>query len=295
MHDKSLRRSLLVGLFASAVALVPAAALASDAWVLGFRTTYIRYPGEADCEALSWQDKLYFFNANSAAATVRLIGISNGGTNRTGLGLTIASKTSFSVSASSSALPWDPCLGGCPVTLFVAHLDVPAGVSISSRAEVISTLLPMPDTVCPLPGFKARVFAGLSLPVKKELTPAGVPQYHLGIDAGTDTDGESGPAADARTNIGIYNQAGVTANATIETRRVCDDLVIEQRTVSVPANSVIQFGGLSSDTASCVETIKSPRYAAYAVVTVDQPSFSYAMTLRNDMVPEFAGTSAVTQ
>jgi hypothetical protein len=295
MTFASVCTQLVLRVVAISLLLVPSAAQAREAWLLGFHTEPIRYPGEPDCEALQWQDKEYFFNSKATPAVVRLLGISNGPKPVGAQDITIPANSLFATSISQPPFRWDPCVFSCDVTIFVAHVDIPEGVLISSRAEVVSSLFTMPDTICPLPGFTAKVFAGQPLVVKLGLAPAGSPQYHLGIDIGTDTDGDSGAAGDTRASIGVYNQASVVANATIETRRGCDDALIERRNLTIPPNTVFQFGGFSTDTSGCGAGIKTPRYAVYAIVTVDQPGFSYAISLRNDMLPTFVGTSPMTQ
>lgn len=288
---------ILLTAFAGALALASASARGSDAWVVSLRTTYLTgYVGQAACEGLSWQDKLFFFNANAEPALVTLLGVSNGPMNPHAQDITIPANSLFAASVAGPPISWDPCVSSCPVTIFVAHLDVPDGVFVSSRVEVVSSGFSTPGIVCPLGeplDFIPGEYAGLPLPVKRELTPAGAPQYHLGIDAGSAGIGLA--AAEARTNIGIYNAATVTANATIESHRGCDDVVIERRTVTIPPNSIVQLNGLSSSTSGCGDGIKAPRHTAYAIITVDQPGLSYAITLRNDLSPKFAGTTPVTQ
>lgn len=294
MEKPGTRGRLLLVALVGALTVTPPSARGAEAWVVCFATAPVHYAGEPGCESLAWQDLQYFFNSNPTAATVRLLGTSNGPRSPLAQDITIGANSLFARSAGAGVegLAWDPCLGSCPVTIFVAHLDVPEGVFLSSRAEVFALAV----GACP-PEVRPKVLAGLPLPVKRELTPAGVPQQHLGIDTGTD-DGAAGGAssASARTSIGIYNPAAVAANATIEIRRGCDDVVIERRTVTVPPNSLVQFGGFAWDTSGCgFFKGKAPSYSAYAVVTVDQPSFSYAISLRNDMPPKFAGTAPVTQ
>jgi hypothetical protein len=288
---------ILQAFFAGALAFAAASAQGSEAWVVCLRTTYLTgYVGQAACEGLSWHDKLYFFNSNPEAVSVKLLGVSNGPLNPYAQDITVPAGSLFAANVSAPPVSWDPCVSSCPVTIFVARVDVPDGVLMSSRLEVVSSEVFASDSVCPLGGpldFIPGEFAGVPLPVRRELTPTAVRQYHLGIDAGSA--GFGAAAADARTNIGIYNQASVTANGTIETRRGCDDMVIERRVVTIPPNSIVQFNGLSSNTSGCGAGIKAPRHTAYAIVTVDQPSFSYAITLRNDLPPKFAGTAPVTQ
>jgi hypothetical protein len=65
---------------------------------------------------------------------------------------------------------------------------------------------------------------------------------HLGTDLGV---------SDSRTNVGIYNASDREANARIEIRRACDNAVVDQRTVTVPANTTSQIGGLVKGIDTC--------------------------------------------
>jgi hypothetical protein len=181
--------------------------------------------------------------------------------------------------------------GACASTVFVAHLDVPDGMFVSSRAEVDDS-----SDACPSGELKTRTLAGLALPVVRALTPPRVLQYHLGIDAGTDDcPSSSCGAASARITIGIYNGGAADATAIVETRRGCDDKIMERRVVSVPSNTVLQFGGFPSDTSGCSGVNrKTSGSSIYAVVTMDQPGFSYAISLRNDMPPYLSGSASAS-
>jgi hypothetical protein len=132
--------------------------------------------------------------------------------------------------------------------------------------------------------------------VVRALTPPRVLQYHLGIDAGTDDcPSPSCGSASARITIGIYNAGAGDATAIIETSRGCDDKIMERRVVGVPANTVLHFGGFPSDTSGCSDVNrKSPKSSIYAVVSMDQPGFSYAISLRNDTPPYLSGTAPVS-
>lgn len=283
------RRKCLFVVLAGFLSLT-SGATGSEVWIVGLGTSPIHYSGLPDCESLAWRDKQYFFNSNGTAATVRLLDISNVAANPLVQEFTIPPNSLSSITAVDT-LPLNACQFSCPPTVFAAHLDVPSGVSISSRAEILALGFECPAGIVP------RVLAGLTLPVKRSLISAGVPQYHLGIDTGTDADAvDSAFAASSRTSVGVYNDGSVAANGTVEIRRGCDDVVIERRAVTIPAKSLIQFGGFASDTSGCGSSQgKAPSYALYAVVLVDQPSFSYAISLRNDTPPTFVGTSPMTQ
>ena len=120
------------------------------------------------------------------------------------------------------------------------------------------------------------------MPVVQTLTSAGVPQVHLGTDIGSADLG--GTPGNGRTNVGIYNAGSVAASATVELRRACDGVLVASQAVAIPANSIVQLVGFSSVFQGCT-AIDTAAFESYVVVTVDQPSFSYAVTLSNDRPP----------
>ena len=270
--------------------ILASSAYASDAWVVSLGTGPIHYAGQPDCFSIRWHDMQHFFNSNATLETVRVLGLSN----NVPLAPSPQNITLFGNSLyASSFSSLDKCLtdGVCASTVFVAHLDVPHGMFVSSRAEVDDS-----PGACPSGELKTRTLAGLPLPVVRALTPPRVLQYHLGIDAGTvDCPSPSCGSASARITIGIYNGGVADATAIIETRRGCDDKIMERRVVTVPANTVLQFGGFPSDTSGCGGVdAKTPKSSIYAVVTMDQPGFSYAISLRNDMPPYLSGGASAS-
>jgi len=119
------------------------------------------------------------------------------------------------------------------------------------------------------------------MPVTRELVTRGLPQIHLGTDIGGNA---AGMADDGRTNVGVFNAAAAVATATVELRRSCDDVVVERRTATIPPNTIVQLNGFSSIFQGCT-AINTGAYESYVVVTVDQPSFSYVITLSNQRPP----------
>src|SRR5262249_41452394 len=178
---------------------------------------------------------------------------------------------------SSAASTWAPDPRPQP-GLWVARLDVPESV------EVVSRLLAIAGANVPcaggFPGGSTHVYAGLAMPVVRALTPPGVAQVHLGTDIGGDGVGSD----DGRPNIGIYNGGATTELATAELRRTCDGTLLERRAASIPANAIIQLNNFSSVFSGCPALDAAP-YETYVVLTVDQPSFSYAVTLSNRHPP----------
>lgn len=239
-----------------------------DIWVVRASTPGARTEG---CTYVSWGDDLRFFNTTDQDRRVQLVGVSNGGPDVLRELLVPAGR---SQSPRDVGVYWGPTDSGS-TALWVNRLEVPDGVLVSSRAELRAG--------CGVPCFPCidgRVFGSLALPVFESLTEANRPQYHLRTDLGTD----GSLATVSRVNIGIYNGGAREATATMELRRECDQAIIARQTVTVPADSFFQFGGFTNDTfgQTCTSGLK---WATYAVVTVDQPSFSYASTLSYDLPP----------
>jgi hypothetical protein len=119
------------------------------------------------------------------------------------------------------------------------------------------------------------------MPVVRALKPAGEPQIHLSTDIGGDS---GGFGIDGRTNVGIYNGGAAPASASVELRRACDGTLLEQRSAEIPANTIIQLSGFSEVFDGCSK-LETAGFETYVVVTADQPSFSYAITLSNQRLP----------
>jgi len=70
------------------------------------------------------------------------------------------------------------------------------------------------------------------------------------------------------------------------------DALLQADQFTIPANAVVQKTVLSStQIAKCPFAGES---VWYAIVTVDQPSFAYAIGLANDTLPKFPGVVALT-
>jgi hypothetical protein len=120
----------------------------------------------------------------------------------------------------------------------------------------------------------------------KELTPPGVPQFHLRTDVGTLT---------SRTNVGIYNGGSVSATAAVEIWEGCDDQVLDSKFVTIPPNSVVLATGFATNallTSRCAGSQGTPLYVRYVKVAMDQPGFSFVTSLANDLPPKIAVTSS---
>lgn len=245
---------------------------ADDRWVIRFQTlgSPAGVPDEP-CLALFWADRLVLRNTASEAATVRLIGVSNG--EKAAVARDITIPAGKSVVDTPGITTWYPVPGiGGPI--WINHLDVPSGVIVASRGEVLAGVGPP----CGI-GNDPRIFGSLAFPVFDRLVQPGVAQYHPAVDLGKDGFG----SADARINVGIYNAGTGPATATIEIRRECDDFAIDRRVVTVPANTLLQFGGFVTKGSTVGSPCGEELYRDYAVVIVDQPSLSYAVTASNQL------------
>lgn len=261
--------------------LVASTASGVEVYVVRFLTG-TPAPTGPNCEYLYWQDEMIFHNTGDAPASVRLISVSNGARPANPEALPIGPRTTRTSDGDASILTgtWGPTP---PASLWVAHLDVPDGILAVSRASVRTF------AGCnPFPGPSGRTFAGVPMPVVRELTPPGVRSVHLGVDlGGTDT---AGPEV-ARTNVGIYNAGAATASAFIELRQACDDSVVTNRSLSIPANSIVQTR-MDADVFEGCNGLNAAGYDRYVVVTVDQPSLSYSISLSNQRPPWFPVVSS---
>ncbi len=277
-------RASLIAILAASL-LHPKAVRAGDVYVLRFFFGDVR-PTGVPCEGYFWQDRLLFHNATSSDQRVRLLGVSNGPMDPNASELLLKPGRSVSVvqdgaltNGETTLLGWFPSISLEPV-LFVDHLDVPEGVAVASRIESHQS-----GSLCTaFPTYSNLSFGLLPLPIYRSLTPAGTPQYHLGTDLGSDGIGLTNPS---RVNIGIYNGGSVPANARIELRRSCDEGVIESRAVRIAENAVVQTNGFANDVGGYGSRCIGDQISqTYATVSVDQPSFSYVVTLSNELPPK---------
>lgn len=247
-----MRKSLFVLL----LACCPFRAEASDAWVILGRAA----GGGLACggPAVVWTADAVVRNFGVDRATVQVIHDSSGGT--------VAAPTTIDLDPGRSVSMIDSTL---PQGLFVRHVDLPQDVIADGRLE-LSYFTPCTGAP-PAPGPGAKV----SLPVFKDLTPAGQKKIIPGTDIGY--------SDNAHVNVGIYNAAQVTAFATIDVRRgACEGV---RRDVTVPADTLVQFSLPLA--AKCDATLDSNGlpWAGFTTVTVDQPSLSYAVVLSNAALP----------
>jgi hypothetical protein len=261
------------------IVLSSGAAQARDVYVVRFNTLREPVLFASPCSYFSYQDHLVFYNAGSSDATVQLRGVSNG---------TATNPQSLRIQAGKARSSTGSVGGGDAATaswapepqpfLWVVHLEVPDQVQIISKLWVLTS---EPGSCTSFPVVSGRAYTGVRMPLVEALTPAGVPQVHLGTDLESDTGGAVGTG---RTNVGIYNAGTVAASALVELRRACDGGLVASQNAAIPANSIVQLVGFPSAFQGCT-TIDTAGFESYVVVTVDQPSFSYAVTLSNERPP----------
>ena len=228
------------------------------------------------CHRAVWGSDAVFYNPTTSPATVRLLDISNGdvapGTPTTRV---IPPNQAISVVFA----PPSPGVSEIEYKFWVMHLDVPAGVIIDSRYSVVD------ENFCLAEHFFGPPIMKVSLPVFRSLVPADIPQLKVGTDAGT---------APARQNVAIYNAGNETATATIEVRRTCNGSVVDMRTVSVPPNTIAQFGGFATGSNDCGTSDQVGNFMRYTVVTVNQPSFSLVTSI-TDHLSSVQGLAPVSE
>lgn len=210
-----------------------------------------------------WAGDALLFNTTDSVATIRLLETSNGAVPSNAV-------KSFDIQP-HQAVTLNKMVGGAwqPTSfppIWVDHLDVPTGVRVESRLELTELSLIGPPMVNP------PMFGKLSFPVIRGLAPAGQQQLLLGAD---------NSRTDSRINVGVYNGANTVAKAHIEIKRACDDAVVASDDFTVAANSLNQVSlQPPEDTIPCASG-RASTWANYAVVTADEPSFTYVTTLLN--------------
>jgi hypothetical protein len=276
-----LQRSVL------AAALVAVVAVASSLQAAEFRVVrFYTVPGfgASPCDPLvGWFSQTLFHNSTDAAQTVRFLGVSNGSPGPNPRPLTVPPHQTVSIQGMRSTLGWEPVQ---PTFLWVNTLDVPTGVVVANRVES-GVSYPCANN--------HPTYAGLPLPTVTALVPAGTTQYFLGTDTGTQSNDQ---VTDARLNIGVFNGGLGSATATVKvycgfpaTDHPFPDTLLQTTQFQAPVNTVVQTSVMSStQAAGCPSPGES---FWYATVTVDQPSFAYAIGLTNGALPTFPGNVAL--
>lgn len=259
-------------LLAVIIVFGPISARAQEAWVV--RSLAFGQPTERESCSILWADRMSFHNSSAQRETVRLLGVSNGvsRTSPQALDLPPGKTTEVRSGPLNDLLGWQSGTPSGFAPLSVAHLEVPEGIVIADRIEIVEFCLGSQP-----PGSPRALRGSIPMQVLRSLVPPGRPQIHLGVDVGYK---EGFVTTASRINVGVYNAAISPGNAIIEIRRACDDVLVERRTATVPPNTIQQFGGFSNPgppETACFET--------YVVVTLDQPGFSYAVAVSNETLP----------
>jgi len=245
--------------------LVASTAFAHDAYVVQFQALG-GFWTDAPFRNFS-MDELRFHNTGDAPASVTVLGVSNGLDASAAEPLVIGPGRTVQAPG-----PHWPSYTA-PFTFFVLHLDVPESVVVASRLMAGLVDLNSPEAGSSLQG-------GIALPVFQALVPAGTPQVLLHADLSS---------LDGHLNLSLFNSSEVTATAIVDVLSECDDTVVGSAQYTVPANTVIQVGGLAQ--AICVPgtNIRS----TYLIVTMDQPGFAVATAVanRNDLSMPFTVAS----
>jgi hypothetical protein len=298
--------------------LIAGCASAREVWVVQFNVAF--QPDFPPCANLvAWHSQLLFRNATDQQLPVTFLGVSNGPARSDAQALSTNPHRTVSLEAlEAPGLHWEPDVPPAGALIWVNKLDVPDGVVVSGRAVAEVNEIANPGSPGPCVASGHYFSNGLSLRVFDHLTPASVPQYHLGIDIGSHLSvatpssadhrslGAAGgrvaqttPSIDSRINVGVFNASAVRATADVKI--LCspevisdegDDAQLVSMQISVPANSLVQQTVLQSTAAvPCPFSDAAPYHVA---VTSDQPGFSYAAALSNELLPKFPGFSPVT-
>jgi hypothetical protein len=241
-----------------ALLLVSAAASgAENVWVLRGR---VRHPPCPASRVLIWNADALLHNTTDATVVVRAVEVSNAGSVPVGE-IAIPARSVRGVARTFFDFADAP--------VWLTKLEIPAGVVVEGRLEYWfndCSLKPQPE----------NALGKSSAPIFRELVPAGKATLFPGVDLGNQ---------DIRVNAGIYNAADVPANARIEVYRSgCPSAAPSLVTVAVPARSLIQTS-IRDLPPFCTETSSVAGSVAHAVVTVDQPSFSFVSSLVNGADP----------
>ena len=236
--------------------------LASEAYVIGFRAeSSVAY---GSCSLIFWTPDLILHNAGAQDASVRLLGLSNNIQPGLTTEVTVPPHRTRSGLHLLGQIP-----GGQLPFLWVAKLDIPEGIVAQSRVEASPsdcghTRPPEPPS-----------YGTFSLPITRSLTPPNSTKVHLGADLG---------GQGTYANVGVYNAAVESAHATVELRQACDDALLDQRTITIPGNTIVQLGGLDGPLTSCATgTTLGSAWVRYVSVTVDQPSLSYVISKMTEL------------
>ncbi len=235
-------------------------AASDEVWILRGSA---RLPGCPANRLLVWNADAVLYNAGDQDARVRVLDVSNNGIGA-GRDTTVPARQARGVQRT---------IGDFVLTapLWITHLEIPNDLLVDGRLEYLyndCTLRPQP----------VDALGKWATPVFRQLVPAGQRTVHQGVDLG---------AQNARVNVGIYNDGTVTATATIDVSRTsCPGERPVSQVLVIPPKTLIQTS-IFEPPAQCSEPERTVSgWIAHAVVTVDQPSLSYAVALSNVASPE---------
>jgi hypothetical protein len=286
-----LRRSLARSLLFFAVFLgyfLPRHVIAADIWVVRVLTGHpdpVAPPGSI---SVAWRDHLIFRNTTAHDLTVMGVTASNGYQMPPGENLVVpAGKTRsvfiFPTGTSGLENRWVPLM--MPPVMLVNRLSVPPGIIVESRVEPFGCGELIPCGFVPPGSIGTDILGSVALPVISTLFTANTPQYHLAADLGTQT---------SITNVGIYNSEDTPASATIELVAACNESVLQSRSTSVPANTLVYVTGFRSaylDTGCGPETPLAAQYLRHVIVRMDRAGFSFIATRAESHDPRITVSS----
>jgi hypothetical protein len=96
------------------------------------------------------------------------------------------------------------------------------------------------------------------------------------------------------TNVGVYNSEETPASAIIELRSACSNSVLQTRSVSVPANTVVYATGFRNaflDGGCGSEPSLVADYLRHVIVRMDRAGFSFIATRAESHDPRITVSS----
>ncbi|HEX3108602.1 MAG TPA: hypothetical protein VHU41_05875 [Thermoanaerobaculia bacterium] len=224
------------------------------------------------CSNFFWDADAIFYNLGTDDQVVTLAGVSNGE-------VPTYLPTSFHVAPGRTGslrqaigIPWEPA--GSP-PMWIIHVTASPALLVDS--EMLLGLAVGGEVfqgVCRGPVLFLQQNGKTQLPVFRSLVAASQRQVIRGLSIG-DVPGH--------INVAIYNGGANTASATIEVHRACDGAITETRNVVIDPNVAQQFTGFAvPETANAcapLDPSAGTGHLAYVVVTVDQPSLTFASIL----------------
>jgi hypothetical protein len=263
---------LLLGAF-MLICAVPRA-FAADVYVVqGFARGQTVLSGHGS-ETVIWATDGLFFNRSAVDVGVRLLGVSNGSLSSSAPNESVVSaQRSMMLSAKGLDTLWRPTNTD---PLWVLHLDVPEAIVVNDVLFIKAQSQAVPN-----PELNPQVYkyGKIGLPIFNALVPPNQAQVSLGTSLGDVAEIPS------HSNVAIYNGGFVTASARIDVRRHCDDQLVQSRTLSIAANTIVQVINLTSTGDCSSADSANPAGIVYTVVTVDQPSFSFVSSVANTITP----------